>query len=126
VYGNVIVGNYAAGNGLSGITIHQHLVGDLNGNIVEYNTLGENNLDGDHDFKAAADTETTGILAASGESPEGLPPFLQPGPMKDTVISHNYINHDKVGIWTLNLEASTTTISDNYFGPEVTTPESPH
>jgi hypothetical protein len=32
VYGNVIRGNAAKGNGLAGVTIHQHLVGDLNGN----------------------------------------------------------------------------------------------
>jgi hypothetical protein len=126
VYDNTIVGNYASGNGLSGITIHQHLVGDLDGNVLENNVLGENNLDGDFDFKAAQDTDTTGILVASGESPEGLPEFLRPGPIKDTVIRGNRIYQDKIGIWTLNVDPATTTISGNFFGPEVITPVSSH
>jgi hypothetical protein len=130
VYGNRIVGNYASGNGLSGITIHQHLVGDLNGNILEHNVLGENNLDGDFDFKAAQDTETTGILVASGEPPEGpegpLPGFLRPGPINETVIRGNVIVQNKIGIWTLNVPSATNTIGDNFFGPEVTTPVSSH
>jgi hypothetical protein len=126
VYGNKIVSNYASGNGLAGITIHQHLIGDLNGNVVEGNVLGENNLDGDFDFKAAKDTETTGILVASGEPPEELPEFLRPGPIKNTVIRGNRIVQNKIGIWTLNVDPGTTTISGNFFGPEVTTPVSSH
>ncbi len=124
VYGNRIIGNYAAGNGLPGITIHQHLVADLNGNVLEHNALGTNNLDGDYDFKAAAATETTGILVASGEPPTGLPPFLLPGPLKGTVIRDNWIGYNKVGIWTLNVDPATTTISGNTFGPGVLTPVS--
>jgi hypothetical protein len=31
VYDNVIRDNVAQGNGLSGVTVHQHLVGDLHG-----------------------------------------------------------------------------------------------
>ncbi len=126
VYGNRIIGNYAAGNGLSGITIHQHLVGDLNGNVLEHNALGTNNLDGDFDFKAAAATETTGILVASGEPPTGLPPSLLPAPIKGTVIRGNWIGYDKVGIWTLAVDPATTTISGNAFGPGVVTPVSTH
>ena len=124
VYANRIIGNYAAGNGLAGITIHQHLVGDLNGNVLEHNALGTNNLDGDFDFKAAAATETTGILVASGEPPTGLPPFLLPAPIKNTVIRGNWIGFNKVGIWTLNADPGTTTISGNAFGPGVVTPVS--
>jgi hypothetical protein len=130
VYGNRIVGNYASGNGLAGITIHQHLVGDLNGNLLEHNVLGENNLDGDFDFKEAQDNETTGILVASGEPPEGpggpLPPFLRPVPIKETVIRGNVIVQNKIGIWTLNVPPAMNTISGNFFGPEVTTPVSSH
>ncbi|HEX3510088.1 MAG TPA: NosD domain-containing protein [Solirubrobacteraceae bacterium] len=126
VYGNRVIGNYAAGNGLAGITIHQHLVGDLNGNVLEHNEIGKNNLDGDFDFKAAKATETTGILVASGEPPSGLPPFLLPAAIKDTVIRDNTISYDKVGIWTLNLDPGTTTISGNVFGPEIVTPVSSH
>jgi hypothetical protein len=130
VYGNMIVGNYASGNGLAGITIHQHLIGDLDGNVIERNALGENNLDGDFDFNAAKDTETTGILVASGEPPQGpqgpLPEALRPRPLKDTVIRGNFIAQNKIGIWTLNVDPATTTISGNIFGPEVTTPVSSH
>jgi len=124
VYGNRIIGNYAAGNGLAGITIHQHLVGDLNGNVLEHNVLGTNNLDGDFDFKAATATETTGILVASGEPPTGLPPSLLPAPIKNTVIRGNWIGFNKVGIWTLNVDPATTTVSGNVFGPGVVTPVS--
>jgi hypothetical protein len=124
VYDNRIISNYASGNGLAGITIHQHLIGDLNGNVLEHNTIGTNNLDGDFDFKAAAATETTGILVASGEPPTGLPPFLLPAPIKGTVIRGNWIGFDKVGIWTLNVDPATTTISGNAFGPGVLTPVS--
>jgi Periplasmic copper-binding protein (NosD) len=121
VYANRIIGNYAAGNGLAGITIHQHLVGDLNGNVLEHNALGTNNLDGDYDFKAAAATETTGILIASGEPPSGLPPFLLPGPIENTVVRGNWIGFNKIGIWTLGVDPATTTIAGNAFGPGVVT-----
>lgn len=124
VYGNRIVGNYAAGNGLTGITLHQHLVGDLNGNVIEHNVLGRNNLDGDFDFKAAAATETTGILVAAGEPPTGLPPALRPAALENTVIRGNTIGSNKVGIWTLGVDPATTTISGNTFGSEVLTPVS--
>ena len=97
VYGNRIIGNYAAGNGLPGITIHQHLIGDLNGNVLEHNVIGKNNLDGDFDFKAAVATETTGILVASGEPPTGLPPELLPAPIKNMVIRNNSIGFNRSG-----------------------------
>jgi hypothetical protein len=123
VYGNHIIGNVARGNGLSGITIHQHLVGDLNANVVEGNYLSNDNLDGDYDFNAAKATETTGILVAAGEPPhepgKGLPPFLVPGPLKETIIRHNSFSDLKVGIWTLGLESASTQISGNFFGPGV-------
>ncbi len=126
VYGNRIIGNYAAGNGLAGITIHQHLIGDLNGNVLEHNVIGKNNLDGDYDFKAAVATETTGILVASGEPPTGLPPTLLPAPITNMVIRGNSIGYNKVGIWTLNVDPGTATITGNTFGPEIVTPVSSH
>lgn len=125
VYGNHIVGNVARGNGLAGITIHQHLVGDLNGNVLEGNYLSNDNLDGDFDFKVP-DPEPTGILVAAGEPPTGLPPFLQPGPLKETVIRHNSISDVRIGVWTLGLEPLSTLISGNRFGHEVSTPISSH
>lgn len=122
VYGNVIRGNVAIGNGLSGVTIHQHLVGDLNGNVVENNVLIDNNLDGDTDFAAAVDSQTTGVLVASGVPPgPALPPFLVPGPIKGTVISGNVIFGENTGIWTLGVDPGTTTITGNVFGAGVVT-----
>lgn len=120
VYGNVIRGNFTRGNGLAGVTIHQHLTGDLNGNVVEDNVLSHDNVDGDFDFAAAADSQTTGILVASGSPPgPALPPPLLPGPIKNTVIRGNRIFDDAVGIWTLGVDPATTKISHNFFGPGV-------
>lgn len=123
VYGNLIRGNVARGNGLAGITIHQHLVGDLNGNVIVRNHLSNDNLDGDFDFAAAVDKEKTGILVASGAPPgPALPPTLVPGPIKGTVIRGNKFSAVKVGIWTLGVDPATTTITGNVFGAGVTTP----
>jgi hypothetical protein len=123
VYDNVIRGNTARGNGLAGITIHQHLVGDLNGNVIERNRLSNDNLDGDFDFAAAAATETTGVLVASGSPPgPALPPSLVPGPITGTVISGNRFFAVKVGLWTLGVDPATTKIHNNLFGAGVTTP----
>ncbi len=123
VYGNVIRGNLASGNGLSGVTLHQHLAGDLNGNVIEGNTLVNDNLDGDFDFAAASATETTGILVASGAPPHAvLPPELLPGAITGTIIRGNRFFDVKVGIWTLGIDKASTVISHNLFGPGVTTP----
>jgi len=122
VYHNVIRNNYAFGNGLAGITIHQHLVGDLNENVIEGNVLIDNNVDGDFDFAGAADKATTGILVASGAPPGGLPPELLPGPIKGTIIRGNFIFASKVGIWTLGIDKPSTQITFNVFGQAVTTP----
>jgi nitrous oxidase accessory protein NosD len=125
VYGNVIRHNVARGNGLAGITIHQHLVGDLNGNVIRGNLVSNDNLDGDFDFAAAAATQTTGILVASGAGPgPALPPPLLPGPITGTVIRHNRIVDVTVGIWTLGVDQASTDISHNRFGSDVTTPVS--
>jgi hypothetical protein len=121
VYGNVISGNVASGNGLAGVTIHQHLIGDLNDNVIEGNVLSNDNLDGDFDFGAAAATETTGILVASGPPPGGLPPELLPKPITGTTIRGNRLYDVKVGIWTLGVDKPSTTIQGNVFGAGVTT-----
>jgi parallel beta-helix repeat protein len=127
VYDNTIVGNVASGNGLAGITIHQHFVGDLNGNVLVGNILSNDNLDGDFDFAAAQATQTTGILVAAG-LPPGLPANLPPPPsppgITGTIIRGNVIFGVKVGIWTLGVDPATTTISGNLFGFGVTTPVS--
>ncbi len=115
--------NVARGNGLSGVTVHQHLVGDLNGNVIKGNTLSNDNLDGDFDFAAASATETTGVLVASGAPPKAtLPPELLPGPITGTIIRGNRFFDVKVGIWTLGIDKASTQITHNVFGPGVTTP----
>jgi parallel beta-helix repeat protein len=124
VYDNVIRGNTVDHNGHSGITIHQHVAGNLTGNQIVGNTVGTNNLLGDDDFAAAQDLQTTGILVASGAPPgASLPPFLVPSPLNGTVISGNTISGDAIGIWTLNTPGD---FSGNTFGADVATHVSTH
>ena len=105
------------------MTVHQHLAGDLNGNAIERNVLIDDNVDGNHDFAAAAATETTGILVASSAPPKAvLPPELLPTPITGTIIRGNRMFDVKVGIWTLGIDKASTQISHNVFGSGVTTP----
>ena len=51
-YNNLVKGNYIAGNGPSGVTMHAHTLmpgqfEDLSGNKIIGNKIGTNNLDGD-------------------------------------------------------------------------------
>lgn len=121
-YGNVIEHNEASGNGLAGVTIHAHFVGNFNDNVIEFNALTNNNVDGDDDF-ATQDNATTDIVVASGPPP-GIPPFLFPSPIGGTIIEHNTLDDAQVGIWTLNVDPSSTTIDKNSFGPGIGTPVS--
>ncbi len=124
VYDNVVRGNTIDHNGHSGVTVHQHVAGDLGGNKIMNNTIGVNNSLGDDDFAAAQDLQTTGILVASGAGPGAkLPPPLLPSPITGTVISGNTITGDAVGIWTLDAPGD---FSHNTFGAGVTTPISAH
>jgi parallel beta-helix repeat protein len=119
VYDNTIKGNTIALNGHSGVTVHQHVAGYLNGNSIVGNTIGKGNILGDDDFAAAQDMQTTGILVASGAPPgPALPPFLLPAPIMGTTISGNTISNVDVGIWTLNTPGD---FSSNTFDPAVTT-----
>jgi parallel beta-helix repeat protein len=87
-YDNTIEGNHISGNGLSGVTLHSHVAGQyLNGNVVRGNLIGTNNLNGDKDFPAPFDTETTGVLAATVD------------PLTLTVTG-NTISKNHYGIWT--------------------------
>jgi parallel beta-helix repeat protein len=118
VYDNTVRGNTVDHNGHAGITIHQHVLGDLNGNTITGNTVGVNNTLGDDDF-AVTDPHTTGIVIASGAPPgAALPPFLFPAPITGTTISGNTISGDEIGIWTLNAPGD---YSSNTFGSDVAT-----
>jgi hypothetical protein len=87
VYDNIVVHNSINGNGLSGVTVHSHAPGQyLNGNVVRYNVIGTNNVDGDTDFPVA-DQQTTGVFVGT-VAPLSIT-------VKDNVIKHNH-----VGIWT--------------------------
>jgi parallel beta-helix repeat protein len=108
VYDNTVVGNYLAGNGLAGVTVHSHAPKqDLNGNVISWNLIGTNNLDGDPDFFPSVDPSTTGVIVAAVT------------PLAITV-SHNLIAHDIYGIWTMPAVSLTGGTSNLFIG--VTTP----
>jgi Right handed beta helix region len=119
VHDNVVSNNEASGNGLSGIVIHDHFPGNFNNNVITDNHLGTNNLDGDFDF-LTPDPQTTGILVAAGWPFPGPTPFA---PITGTVITNNQISDNEVGIWTLHVDAASTTNQNNHFH-NVTTPTS--
>ena len=124
VYGNVIRDNFARDDGLGGVTIHQHFVGDLNGNVIEGNTFINDNLNHDEDFFPIVDAATTGMLVESGPPP-GLPSALFPGKIENTVIVGNRFFDNEIGIFWLGVDWGTTTLAHNVFGPGVTTPIAP-
>jgi len=90
VYNNLIKGNEASGNGLAGVTLHAHYTGGeyLNGNKIEDNIIGKNNVSGDtlDTPISAADFLTTGITLFTAT------------PIKVTV-ANNIISKNAVGIW---------------------------
>jgi parallel beta-helix repeat protein len=88
VYDNTVAYNTISDNGLAGVTIHGHTPGeDLNGNVIQGNTISLNNLDGDMDFAPHVDKATTGIIVASA-SPLTI------------AIQGNTIVGDANGVWT--------------------------
>jgi parallel beta-helix repeat protein len=114
VYNNVLVGNTASGDGLAGITVHSHSVGeDLNGNVLRGNVIGTNDLDGDVDFGGntppAIDSSTTGIIVATSASPISI-----------TIVG-NRIANDVYGIWMTPSVTATTTPPPNTFVGVTTT-----
>ena len=72
-YDNLVQGNYIAGNGLAGVTMHAHGPAsheDLNGNVIVRNSIGKNNLLGDTlDGPPGPVTKPTGVLVFSGGTP---------------------------------------------------------
>jgi nitrous oxidase accessory protein NosD len=85
-YANTIAYNTIEGNGQSGVTVHLHAPGQyLDGNVVEDNTIGVNDLAGDVDF-SPPDHATTGVLVGAVT------------PLTITVRA-NTISGDTYGIW---------------------------
>jgi parallel beta-helix repeat protein len=108
VYDNQVLGNRIWGNGLAGVTVHSHAPGqDLNGNVIEANLIGTNNVDGDPDFYPSVDPSTTGVIVAAV------------APLTIT-IEHNVIADDVYGVWTLPAVTAIGTSSNLYV--HVTTP----
>lgn len=111
VYDNTVSGNYLAGNGLAGVTVHSHSPGeDLNGNVVENNVIGTNNLDFDEDFFPFVDPSTTGVIVASV------------APLSIT-IANNVISDDFYGIWLMPAVTAAGTSTNTFVN--VTTPVGP-
>jgi nitrous oxidase accessory protein NosD len=116
-YDNLVQGNYIAGNGLAGVTMHAHTLAkgqfeDLNGNVIVRNSIGKNNLDGDtlDGPPGPADKLTTGVLVFSGGTPVSV------------VIARNHIFDNSIGIW-LSKAVTATGLRTNKF-TNVTTPVS--
>jgi uncharacterized protein DUF1565 len=93
-YNNLVIGNFIAGNELSGVTMHAHTLKPgqfelLSGNKIVGNRIGTNNTGGDPlDAPASPkDLKTTGVLVFSGGTPV------------TTVIAHNHIFDNHFGIW---------------------------
>src|SRR5215469_13419016 len=90
-YDNLVQGNYIAGNGLAGVTMHAHgpaSTEDLNGNVIVRNSIGKNNLLGDPlDGPPGPVIKHTGVLVFSG------------GTKVSVTIAHNHIFNNDIGIW---------------------------
>ena len=93
-YNNLVEGNYIAGNGLSGVTMHAHTLSpgsfeDLSGNRIIHNVIGTNNIDGDPLDSPASpeDMQKTGVLVFSGGTPVSV------------TIAGNLIFRNMIGIW---------------------------
>jgi hypothetical protein len=93
-YGNTFVRNVVSGNGEGGFQLHSHApLQDVDGNRVVDNVFGTNNTAGDAD---SGDMATTAIIL-----------FSAVVPVNDTLVTHNSIVHNDIGIWkTANVRAS--------------------
>ena len=112
-YDNLIQGNYLAGNGLAGVTIHAHGPGgeDVNGNQILDNVIGTNNTGGDPEDGPhfPQDPLTTGISIFSAVATVQI------------TIAGNHISSNNVGIWYTSSTVTPTALPTNSFF-KVTTP----
>lgn len=90
-YDNRVSGNEIAGNGLGGVTIHQHaLPSDVSGNVISGNWIGTNDIDGD---PGSGDSVTTGVLIAV----EGVGKAIQVTVTDNTIAWNDYGIYDNSG-----------------------------
>ena len=86
-YNNTATDNEIAGNGLSGITVHQHApLSDVSGDIFAGNWIGTNDIDGD---PGTGDSVTTGVLVDNGGT----------GKTIKVTVKNNEIARDTYGIY---------------------------
>lgn len=106
-YDNLVAGNFLAGNGLGGVTIHAHAPGgeDVNGNVIVRNVIGTNNLGGDPEDGPPfpSDPSTTGISVFSAVASVQI------------TIAHNVIYSNAVGIWYTSSTVTVTGLKKNRF-----------
>jgi hypothetical protein len=93
------------------VTVHSHSPGEnLNGNVVDNNVIGTNNVDFDEDFFPFVDMATTGVIVASV------------APLSIT-IANNTISDDVYGIWLMPAVTASGTSTNTFVN--VTTPVGP-
>ena len=110
-YNNLVSGNYVAGNGLAGISVHSHMANAyVNGNVFVYNKIGTNNVDlADGTDATPISDQTTGILIWSAATPYSF------------VVAHNTIFDNGYGVWLTPSTVSASGLNTNRF-IRVTTP----
>jgi hypothetical protein len=88
-YNNTITDNEIAGNGLAGVTIHEHGVDALNGDVISGNWFGTNDITGD---PGTPDQVTTAVFVERDS-----PKF----PTVDITVKNNTIAWDVIGIYDI-------------------------
>ena len=88
-YNNTISDNEIAGNGLAGVTIHEHGVDALNGDVISGNWFGTNDITGD---PGTPDQVTTAVFVERDS-----PKF----PTVDITVKNNTIAWDVIGIYDI-------------------------
>ncbi len=101
-YDNTITDNEISGNGLAGVTIHEHGADALSGDVISGNWFGTNDITGD---PGTPDQVTTGIFVERDS-----PKF----PTVDITVKNNTIAWDVIGIYD-NTGARGLTQSGNKF-----------
>ena len=88
-YDNTITDNEITGNGLAGVTIHEHGVNALSGDVISGNWFGTNDITGD---PGTPDQVTTGVFVERDS-----PKF----PTVDITVTNNTIVWDVIGIYDI-------------------------